>query len=61
MMTEKHGKFFIIMGILIFLLSLYVITRDPIIGGVGILLGLWNMLMGYRTSKGKTFFKPKDE
>ncbi|GEK90355.1 hypothetical protein APU01nite_23940 [Alkalibacterium putridalgicola] len=60
-MTEKHGKFFIIMGILIFLLSLYVVTKDPIIGGVGVLIGLWNMLMGYRTSKGKTFFTPKDE
>lgn len=60
-MTEKHGKFFIIMGILIFLLSLYVISKDPIIGGVGVLIGLWNMFMGYRTSKGKTFFKSKDE
>ncbi|GEK91571.1 hypothetical protein [Alkalibacterium kapii] len=60
-MTEKHGKFFIIMGILIFLLSIYIVFKDPIIGGVGILIGLWNILMGYRTHKGKSFFESKDE
>jgi len=60
-MTEKHGKFFIIMGTLIFLLSLFVVTRDPIIGGIGLIVGLWNIFMGYLTSKGKSLFKSKDD
>ncbi|OJF97075.1 hypothetical protein AX762_00510 [Alkalibacterium sp. 20] len=60
-MTEKTGNFFIIMGILIFFLSLYVVFKDPFIGGISLIIGLWNIFIGYRTSKGKTFFKSKDE
>ncbi|HAJ70088.1 MAG TPA: hypothetical protein DCO62_02505 [Alkalibacterium sp.] len=60
-MTEKHGKFFIVMGILILVLSIYIVSKDPIIGGVGVLIGLWNIVMGYRTSKGKTFFPSDDD
>ncbi len=60
-MTEKHGKFFMVMGVLIFILSVYVVTKDPIIGGVGLIIGLWNMFIGYRTYKGKPLFQSKDD
>ncbi|MDZ7835474.1 MAG: hypothetical protein U5K84_09345 [Alkalibacterium sp.] len=60
-MTEKHGKFFIYNGHPYFPALLFVVTRDPIIGGIGLIVGLWNIFMGYLTSKGKSLFKSKDD
>ncbi|MCC5895476.1 MAG: hypothetical protein JJU16_08465 [Alkalibacterium sp.] len=55
-MGKKHGYFLLSMGVIILLLSLFIVIHDPIIGGTGILIGLWNIFIGIRTLRGKWFF-----
>ncbi|PRY84160.1 hypothetical protein [Alkalibacterium olivapovliticus] len=55
-MTKKHGIFLLTMGIIILLLSGFIVLHDPIIGGIGILIGIWNIFIGIRGIKGKWFF-----
>lgn len=55
-MGKNHGKFLLAVGILILSLSLFIVFRDPIIGGAGILVGIWNIFIGIRTIRGKWFF-----
>lgn len=55
-MGKKQGIYFLSMGIVILLLSFFIVFRDPIIGGAGILVGTWNVFIGIRTIKGKWFF-----
>lgn len=55
-MGKKHGIFLLSMGIIILLLSAFIVIHDPIVGGLGILVGIWNIFIGIRTIKGKWFF-----
>lgn len=56
-MDKNQGKFLLIMGIVILALSIYLVTIDPLVGIIGLLVGVWNIFNGIRTLRGKMFFK----
>ncbi|GAB2484874.1 hypothetical protein GCM10008929_07140 [Alkalibacterium psychrotolerans] len=55
-MGKNHGIFLLVIGIIILLLSLFIVFHDPIVGGAGILVGVWNIFIGIRLLKGKWLF-----
>lgn len=60
-MGKNHGKFLLIIGLVIVALSLYLVSIDPLIAGIGLLVGGWNVVNGILTLMGKSFFQSKDE
>lgn len=52
-MTDKRRTIILlVMGVLILLLSIYAVTIDPLIGGVGITVGLITLYNAYMAHKG---------
>lgn len=54
-MTDRRRTIiYLILGILILLFSIYVIGIDPLIGGIGIAVGLITLFNAYQAHKGLT-------
>lgn len=54
-MTDKRrGTILLVLSILILLLSAYAVTIDPLIGGVGLTVGLITLYNAYQAYKGIT-------
>lgn len=60
-MEKNQGVFLLIIGIVIIALSIYLLSIDPLIAGIGLLVGVWNVINGILTKMGKSFFQSKDK
>lgn len=53
-MDNRRTKLLLGMGIIIILISIYVITFDPLVGSIGFAVGLVTLFNSYQESKGKS-------
>lgn len=60
-MEKNRGIFLLVIGIIIVSLSIYLLSIDPLIAGIGLIVGIWNVINGILTLMGKSFFQSKEE
>lgn len=53
MIELKNWRLILILGVVLFLLGLYVLTFDRFIGMLAIGFGLWNVIKGLRLRAGR--------
>lgn len=51
-MKKSNGKFFVGIGILLIIAGIFIFPDDNIIGILGIVFGLYNLIKGVRLLKG---------
>lgn len=51
-MNRKNWKFFTVVGALLFIAGVIVWPNDPIIGILGVILGVYNVIKGIRLNRG---------
>jgi len=51
-MKKSNGKFFVGIGILLIIAGILILPDDDIIGIIGIIFGLYNLIKGIRLLKG---------
>lgn len=51
-MKKSNGKFFVGIGILLIIAGVFIFSDDSIIGAMGIIFGLYNVVKGIRLLRG---------
>ena len=51
-MKKSNGKFFVVIGVLLVIAGLLIFPDDDIIGIIGIIFGLYNLVKGIRLLRG---------
>lgn len=51
-MKQTNGKFFLVIGILLLIAGIILFPDDPLIGVIGIFLGMYNVVKGFQLTRG---------